>query len=77
MNILAWEFVTRSCLKPHNPCSYHEIYRSVKLALILLQQKTVKLAAIFLQHKTVRLAATVKNGKAGSNFTAAKNGQGR
>ena len=49
--------------------------RSVKLALILLQQKTVKLAAIFLQQKTVKLAATVKNGKVGSNFSAAKNGQ--
>ena len=46
--------------------------RSVKLALILLQQKTVKLAAIFLQQKTVKLAATVKNGKVGSNFSAAK-----
>ena len=23
--ILAWEFVTRSCLKPQNPCSNHEI----------------------------------------------------
>ena len=45
--------------------------RSVKLALILLQQKTVKLAAIFLQQKTVKLAATVKSGKVGSNFSAA------
>ena len=51
------------------------LHRSVKLALILLQQKTVKLAAIFLQQKTVKLAATVKNGKIGSNFSAAKNGQ--
>ena len=25
-NILAWEFVTRSCLKPRNPCSNHEIH---------------------------------------------------
>ena len=25
-NILAWEFVTRSCLKPQNPCSNHEIH---------------------------------------------------
>ena len=35
--------------------------------------KTVKLAAILLQQKkkTVKLAATVKNGKVGSNFTAA------
>ena len=49
--------------------------RSVKLALILLQQKTVKLAAIFLQQKTVKLAAAVKNGKVSSNFSAAKNGQ--
>ena len=24
--ILAWEFVTRSCLKPQNPCSNHEIH---------------------------------------------------
>ena len=24
--ILAWEFVTRSCLKPQNPCSKHEIH---------------------------------------------------
>ena len=24
--ILAWEFVTRSCLKPRNPCSNHEIH---------------------------------------------------
>ena len=48
---------------------------SVKLALILLQQKTVKLAAFFLQQKTVKLAARVKNGKVGSNFSAAKNGQ--
>ena len=51
--------------------TYH-FFRSVKLALILLQQKTVKLAAIFLQQKTVKLAATVKNGKVGSNFSAAK-----
>ena len=26
MVILAWEFVTRSCLKPQNPCSNHEIH---------------------------------------------------
>ena len=25
-SILAWEFVTRSCLKPQNPCSNHEIH---------------------------------------------------
>ena len=25
-HILAWEFVTRSCLKPQNPCSNHEIH---------------------------------------------------
>ena len=25
-DILAWEFVTRSCLKPRNPCSNHEIH---------------------------------------------------
>ena len=24
--ILAWEFVMRSCLKPQNPCSNHEIH---------------------------------------------------
>ena len=24
--ILAWEFVTRSCLKPQNPCSNQEIH---------------------------------------------------
>ena len=24
--ILAWEFVTPSCLKPQNPCSNHEIH---------------------------------------------------
>ena len=24
--ILLWEFVTRSCLKPQNPCSNHEIH---------------------------------------------------
>ena len=24
--ILAWEFVTGSCLKPQNPCSNHEIH---------------------------------------------------
>ena len=24
--ILAWEFVTRGCLKPQNPCSNHEIH---------------------------------------------------
>ena len=24
--ILAWVFVTRSCLKPQNPCSNHEIH---------------------------------------------------
>ena len=24
--ILAWEFVTRSCLEPQNPCSNHEIH---------------------------------------------------
>ena len=24
--ILAWEFVTRRCLKPQNPCSNHEIH---------------------------------------------------
>ena len=24
--ILAWEFVTQSCLKPQNPCSNHEIH---------------------------------------------------
>ena len=23
--LLAWEFVTRSCLKPQNPCSNHEM----------------------------------------------------
>ena len=51
------------------------LVRSVKLALILLQQKTVKLAAIFLQQKTVKLAAAVKNGKVSSNFSAAKNGK--
>ena len=39
--------------------------RSVKLALIWLQQKTVK-------QKTVKLAATVKNDKVDSKFTAAK-----
>ena len=26
ITILAWEFVTRSCLKPQNPCSNHEIH---------------------------------------------------
>ena len=26
MWILAWEFVTRSCLKPQNPCSHYEIH---------------------------------------------------
>ena len=26
MIILAWEFVTRSCLKPQNPGSNHEIH---------------------------------------------------
>ena len=25
-DILAWEFVTQSCLKPQNPCSNHEIH---------------------------------------------------
>ena len=25
-DILAWEFVTRSCLKLQNPCSNHEIH---------------------------------------------------
>ena len=39
------------------------LYRSVKLALILLQQKTVKLAAIFLQQKTVKLAAILPQQK--------------
>ena len=24
--ILAWEFVTRSCMKPQKPCSNHEIH---------------------------------------------------
>ena len=24
--ILAWDFVTRSCLKPQNPCSNYEIH---------------------------------------------------
>ena len=52
--------------------SSEALWKSVKLALILLQQKTVKLAAIFLQQKTVKWAATVKNGKVNSDFTAAK-----
>ena len=67
-------------LKQKRPAAVREmalsyLSRSVKLALILLQQKTVKLAAIFLQQKTVKLAAAVKNGKVSSNFSAAKNGQ--
>ena len=26
IDILAWEFVTQSCLKTQNPCSNHEIH---------------------------------------------------
>ena len=26
ISILAWEFVTQSCLKPQNPCLNHEIH---------------------------------------------------
>ena len=26
IHILEWKFVTRSCLKPQNPCPNHEIY---------------------------------------------------
>ena len=26
IQVLAWEFVTRSCLKLQNPCSNHEIH---------------------------------------------------
>ena len=47
--ILAWEFVTRSCLKPPNPCSNHAIhvlfehgfyFKSLNWALICMRDVT-------------------------------------
>ena len=39
MGILAWEFVTRSCLKPQNPCSNHEIHMLFEHGLYLKKPK--------------------------------------
>ena len=39
LHILAWEFVTRSCLKPQNPCSNHEIHVLFEHGLYLKKPK--------------------------------------
>ena len=36
--ILAWEFVTRSCLKPQNPCSNNEIHVLFEHAWLYLKK---------------------------------------
>ena len=37
--ILAWEFVTRRCLKAQNPCSNHEIYVLFEYGFYLKRHK--------------------------------------
>ena len=37
--ILAWEFVTRSCLKPQNSCSNYEIHVRFELGFYLKRPK--------------------------------------
>ena len=57
--ILAWEFVTRSCLKPPNPCSNHEIHvlfehgfylKSLNWALICMHDVTLECVAAVTDH---------------------------
>ena len=57
--ILAWEFVSRSCLKPQNPCSNHEIYvlfehgfylKSLNWALICMHNVTLESFAAMADH---------------------------
>ena len=53
-HILALEFITRSCLKPQNPCSNHEIHmlfehdfylKSLNWALICMHDVTLESVA--------------------------------
>ena len=60
-SILAWEFVTGSCLKPQNPCSNHEILvlfehsfysKKPKLGLICMHDVTRESVAAATGHFT-------------------------
>ena len=54
--ILAWEFVTQSCLKLQNPCSNHEIHRLFEHGFYL---KSLNRALICMHDVTRENAAAV------------------
>ena len=78
---LNWPIKFGLSLHIHSIFLFHHVFkcdRSVKLALILLQQKMVKLAAILWQKKTVKLAQNLlqqKTVKLAAIFLQQKNGK--
>ena len=62
--ILAWEFVTRSCLKQQNPCSNNEIHvlfehgfylKSLNWALICMHDFTLECVAAVTDHFAIAI----------------------